>query len=86
MSQREWRDKRPKDCGLCGRQWPTERFDLVERLITAERRARIAEQTLRDRLDHPEDRGQMLAYQARIQELEGICAELNRKIAERRSA
>ena len=84
--QHKWRDSRPKACGLCGRQWPTERFDLVEMNIASARRARIAEQTLKDRMDAPDDRGLMLLYQARIQELEGIVAKQNQRIAGRRSA
>lgn len=79
MNGREWRDKKPKACGLCGRQWPTERLELVERLITAERRARVAEQALRDRMNEPDDRSLALAQQSRIDELEGIVQRLNQK-------
>lgn len=83
MSGREWRSQPGKPvqraCGLCGTQWPTERLELVERLIGAERRASVAERALRDRMDHPEDRGVVLAQQARIQELEEIVGKLNEK-------
>lgn len=79
MSRSEWRDKTPKQCGLCGRQWPTERLELVERLIGAERRARVAEQALRDRMNEPDDRSLALAQQARIDELESIVQRLNQK-------
>lgn len=75
----EWRDSRPKDCGLCGRQWPAERFDLVERVISAEKRAAVAERALREQMEHPEDRGLVLALQARIVELEEIVAKQNAK-------
>ena len=86
MSGRDWRSNEKRKCGLCGTQWPTERLELVERLIGAERRASVAERALRDRMDHPEDRGLALAQQARIQELEGIVERLNATIVSGKGA
>jgi transcriptional regulator GlxA family with amidase domain len=86
VSGRAWRDDKPKQCGLCGRQWPTERLELVERLIGAERRARVAEQALRDRMNEPDDRCLALAQQARIDELTGIVERLNQTIARKKAS
>lgn len=61
---------------------PEERAELVERLIRAEKRAAAAERTLRDVLG--EERGVVQALRARIEELEGIVARLNRKVMGRK--
>ncbi len=79
MSGQQWRSPDKRKCGLCGSQWPVERLELVERLIGAERRASVAERALREQMDHPEDRGLVLALQARVNELEEIVAKQNQK-------
>lgn len=69
---------------------PQERTELVERVIAAEKRTRLLEQELRDRVraeeahlaGHPE----VAALLARVAELEGIVTRQNDRIQRRRTA
>lgn len=75
--QNTWRDPRPRKCGLCGSQWPSERFDLVERLIASERRAAFAER--RNRAINEALDGRDMT--ARVAELESIIERQNETIS-----
>lgn len=85
MNQRQWRNPEKRKCGLCGTQWPAERFELVEALITANRRASVAERSLRDlandRTGDPALGSLLAAKEARIVDLEDIVSRLNQSIA-----
>lgn len=47
MDSQKWRNPSLKACGLCGRQWPTERLELVERLIEERKKNRALSDLLR---------------------------------------
>lgn len=93
MSSSEWRDPKLRACTACGAQWPAERFDLVERIITAERRATAAEagqaaraRAAEDALMRDPDRSLVLALQARVAELEEIVQRQNERLMRGKSA
>lgn len=82
----QWRDREPRHrrCGLCGTQWPTERLELVERLIRSEHARAIAERKVRA-LERPNDPDHGLtALAVRVEELEQIIERQNQTIAARR--
>ena len=62
---------------------PSERDQLVERLIQAERRARVAEMKCRVLLGSDDE---ITILAARVVELEGIVEKLNTKLMQRRKA
>lgn len=68
----------------------TERAELVERVIAAERANRLLEQDLRDRVraeeKHLAGHPDVAALMARVRELEQIVQKQNDRIQRRRSA
>ncbi len=62
---------------------PTERVELVERLIRAEAKVKMLERTLREALSEPSEASYLLAQQARIIGLE---ANLERLVQQREAA
>jgi len=71
-------------------RYPSERKELVERLIAAEKANRLLEAELRDRVHREEmllaGHPDVAALMARVRELEGIVVRLNEKIAHRRAS
>lgn len=69
---------------------PRERSELVERLIAAEKRNRLLEQELRDRVRaeeaHLAGAPDVAALMERVRELEGIVARQNARISRRRAS
>ena len=81
MNGREWRDRTPTGCPSCGRQWPAERLELVERVVRAEKRAVIAETKARVALaEFPRDELTHLATE--VEEQRVTIERLNQRIAE----
>lgn len=81
MNGSEWRDRTPKGCATCGRQWPTERLELVERVIRAEKARDVAETVARVALaEFPTDAMTVLAVE-NVEQRETI-ERLNQRIAQ----
>lgn len=77
MNGNQWRNASPADCPSCGRQWPQERLELVERVIRAEKAARIAEAKARALLEDDA----ISAVVAERDDLRVTVARLNARIA-----
>lgn len=81
MNGREWRDRTPTGCPSCGRQWPQERLELVERCIRAEKALRVAETISRVALaEDPKNELTLLAVE-NVEQRDAI-ERLNQRIIE----
>lgn len=72
-----WRDARPRKCGLCGTQWPTERLELVELVISTGKRVSFEQR--RNHALSAQCEGVDLSV--RVAELEALVERQNETIA-----